>query len=51
MFAGNFLQLLGVVWCYYKNWRSFMKVLDVKCYLDCRFTRVLFVNTSKVEGP
>ena len=29
----------------------FMIVLSVKCYLDCRFTGVLCVNTSKVEDP
>ena len=25
--------------------------VSCKCYLDCKFARVLYVNTLKVEGP
>ena len=53
----RFIQVLGVCKYYFC---SFCEVLGVitkigedsgKCYLVCRFARVLCVNKSNVEGP
>ena len=44
------LHISLVVSCYHKNRRSFSEMLAFKCYLDCRFARVLCLSTYKVEG-
>ena len=41
MFAGKILSFCEVLSVITKNRRSFMQVLAVKCYLVCRFVRVL----------